>query len=104
MYHAFSQAEAKGLGKENVVILRYSIIVPSFVFIVGLSAASWGASITNGGGSGAESKSIHVENMTLMEVKMFVEYMAAKISERPSFHWVGGCTPFVSGRRENGEC
>lgn len=35
--------------------------------------------------------------------KRFVEYVVAKVSKQTSFHWVGDCTPFIGGGRENVE-
>ncbi len=42
-----------------------------------------------------------MENSTVIEIKMFVEYMVSKESIRPAFEWVGSSAPFVGGGGEN---
>jgi hypothetical protein len=69
--------------------------------IVKFGAASWIASIADGGGGGNEGKGICVKDLTEVELKMLVEDMVSKEIKGPSFHWVGGCTPFVGGGRKN---
>ena len=63
--------------------------------VVKFGAASWVASIADSGGSGTEGEGICVKDLTEVEVKMLVEDMVSKKTKGPSFHWVGGCTPFV---------
>ena len=59
------------------------------------------ASIANSGGSDTEGESICVKDSAEVEVKMLVEDKVSKKTKGPSFHWVGGCTPFVGGGTKN---
>ena len=42
-----------------------------------------------------------MENSTVIEIKMFVEYMVSEESIRPAFDRVGSSAPFVGGGGED---
>ncbi len=84
-----------------MLVLGHGTVVTSL--FVKLSASVWVTTIADGGGGGTGGKCLCVENVAVMEVKLFVEYMVSEESIRPAFDRVGSSAPFVGGGGENVE-
>ncbi len=82
-----------------IFVLGCGAVVTSH--FIKFSASAWIATIADSGGGGFGGECLREENIVVVEVEMFIEYVISDESICPAFDWVGSCTPFVGGGGEN---
>ena len=100
----FSTTKSEHEVRKHVELILVHVAVGS-TYGIKFSATSWYTAVTDCRGNGARSKGFREEDMTLVEVEMFVGDMITQVARNRGFDGMGCRAPFVSRRcRENLRC